>query len=91
MKKLPDNVTQYKRTPTFDENSIPKGLLRSHTTKEGCWGHIVILEGKLLYRILEPKIEETELSEELPGVAEPSIKHEIAPLGKVRFYVDFYK
>lgn len=91
MKQLPENVTQYKRTPVFDENSIPKGLLRSHTTKEGCWGHIVILEGKLLYRILEPVIEEIELSKELPGVAEPTIKHEIAPLGKVRLYVDFYK
>ncbi len=89
MKTLPENIKEYKRTPSFTKTSIPKGLLRSHTTKAGTWGKIVIEEGKLLYRILEPEIEDIELSPEIFGVVEPQIPHEVQPLGKVIFHVEF--
>ncbi len=39
MKKLPPNVTAYKKTPIFTQETIPKGLLHRHTTKEGSWGN----------------------------------------------------
>ena len=89
MKNLPNNIKEYKRTPSFTEDTVPKGLLRSHTTKAGTWGKIVIEEGKLLYRILEPKVEENELSPEKHGVVEPQVPHEVKPLGKVKFHVEF--
>lgn len=89
MKNLPDDVKEYKRTPTFTENSIPKGLLSSHTTKAGTWGKIVIEEGKLLYRILEPEIEEIILTPEKFGVVEPQVRHEVEPVGPVTFHVEF--
>jgi len=89
MKTLPKNVTEYKRTPSFTENTVPKGLLRSHTTKSGTWGKIVIEQGLLLYRILEPEIEEIELSTDKFGVVEPQVQHEVEPLGKVKFHVEF--
>lgn len=89
MKNLPANIKEYKRTPDFTEDSIPKGLLCSHTTKAGTWGKIVIEEGKLLYRILEPEIEEIELSTEKFGVVEPQVPHEVEILGKVKFHVEF--
>ena len=89
MKNLPENVKEYKRTPTFSEDTVPKGLLRSHTTKAGTWGRIVIEEGKLLYRILEPVLEEIELSSDKYGVVEPQIPHEVEPLGQVKFHVEF--
>ena len=89
MKTLPKNIIEYKRTPSFTENSVPKGLLRSHTTKSGTWGKIVIEEGLLLYRILEPDVEEIELSPDKFGVVEPQVPHEVAPLGKVKFHVEF--
>ncbi|KAF3977134.1 MAG: DUF1971 domain-containing protein [Methylococcales symbiont of Iophon sp. n. MRB-2018] len=38
MKILPKNVTAKKKTPEFDELSIPKGLLNEHQTKAGVWG-----------------------------------------------------
>ncbi len=57
MKALPKNVTAYKKTPEFDELSVPKGLLNAHQTKVGVWGKIVILEGQLQYTINEPIIE----------------------------------
>ena len=91
MKELPIDVSSYKSTPEFTEETVPKGLLKAHQTKQGTWGKIVILEGRLRYRILEPKIEDVELSFEKYGVVEPEILHEVEPLGNVRFYVEFYR
>jgi tellurite resistance-related uncharacterized protein len=91
MKQLPCNLAPYKRTPEFTETTIPDGLLRSHNTKSGVWGKIVVLEGSLLYRILEPEAEEIELNPERHGVVEPEVRHEVKPLGSVRFYVEFYR
>jgi len=91
MNVLPDSVTPYKRTPEFTELSVPKGLLNDHQTKEGVWGKIVIQEGYLEYTIIEPELEVIELSTSKPGVVEPTILHHVKPLGKVNFYVEFYR
>ncbi|MCA9491078.1 MAG: DUF1971 domain-containing protein [Myxococcales bacterium] len=91
MKTLPEDVAVYKQTAEFTEGTIPPGLLRGHTTKAGTWGHIVVLEGRLRYRILEPEVEEHVLDVDHRGVVEPQIPHEVAPLGPVRFRVDFLR
>ncbi len=91
MKELPKDVTAYKKTPEFNELNIPKGLLNAHQTKEGVWGKIVILEGQLQYIINEPGIEVVILTENIYGVVEPKILHEVKPIGNVRFYVEFYR
>lgn len=91
MRSLPPNLEKYRSTPEFDETSIPAGLLKAHRTKEGTWGKIVIVSGKLNYRILEPDLEEVELSAEFHGVVEPTVLHEVEPLGNVKFYVEFYR
>ena len=90
MKDLPENVTRYTRTPDFTRATVPKGLLRRHLTREGTWGKIIILEGRLRYRILEPEVEEIELSPERYGGVEPAVPHEVEPMGHVRFYVEFF-
>lgn len=91
MKHLPKNVAPYKRTPEFDENTIPSGLLHEHSTKENVWGKIVVLEGELQYTINEPVPEVIILNRQVYGVVEPTVRHEVKPLGKVRFYVEFHK
>ena len=91
MRSLPNNLTSYKKTPVFDQRSVPAGLLKSHSTKEGTWAKIQVIEGELLYRILEPTTEEVVLNTALSGVVEPTIAHEIAPLGNVKFFVEFFK
>jgi tellurite resistance-related uncharacterized protein len=91
MKQLPSSVASYKQTPEFNKDTIPKGLLKAHSTKAGTWGKIVVLEGRLRYRILEPEVYEVELSPERFGVVEPTVLHEVEPLSEVRFYVEFYR
>lgn len=90
MKDIPVNLTAYKKTDTFDQDSIPKALLNEHSTKPEVWGKIVILEGELLYKIPSTK-EEYKLNPDKFGVVEPEVKHQVTPLGKVKFYVEFYK
>ena len=35
---LPDNLVAYRRTPIFDQDSLPAALRRRHTTKDDVWG-----------------------------------------------------
>ena len=90
MKTMPTNVVPYKRTSEFTEETVPTALLRDHNTKDGIWAKIVVLEGSLLYRILEPAVEENYLGPERAGVVEPTVMHEVVPQLGVRFYVEFY-
>ena len=91
MKELPEGVARYGGTSVFSERSIPANLRRTHRTKAGTWAKIVVLEGRLRYRILEPETEEVELSPGRPGIVEPEVPHEVEAPGHVRFREDFYR
>ena len=91
MKTLPSGVAYYARSPEFSDQSIPENLLDSHRTKTMTWAKIVVTQGKILYRILEPWIEEHELSPDRSGVVEPEVPHELEVMGDVRFHLDFYR
>lgn len=92
--ELPKDARPYRRTDVFTEGTVPAGLLKAHTTKEGAWALIHVLEGRMAYRIVDPR----RLASEAilaaggpPGVVEPTILHEVEPLGPVRFYVEFHR
>jgi len=91
MKTLPDNLISHKRTPDFDQDQIPSGILGRHTTAEGVWGKIVITEGSLIYRVLEPSVEEYVLDSERHGVVTPQMAHQVVPTGPVKFHVEFFR
>jgi hemoglobin len=91
---IPATAVAYSRTPTFTEATVPTGLLKSHNTKPGVWGRIHVEAGELAYRITDPRRPpyETVLTvAHAPGVVEPTILHEVAPRGPVRFFVEFLK
>ena len=91
MKTLPEHLQPYKQTPVFTEETVPPGLLRSHTTKAGSWATIIVAKGQIRYRILEPAIEEHLLTPARPGIVEPRVPHELVLLGPVEFYVEFHR
>jgi truncated hemoglobin YjbI/tellurite resistance-related uncharacterized protein len=90
---LPEGLTQYSRTLSFDETSIPAALLKTHSTKAGVWGRIEVEAGELAYRVTDPRRSPRELvlTPGSPGVVEPQIEHEVEPKGPVRFHVAFYR
>ncbi|HKU99396.1 MAG TPA: DUF1971 domain-containing protein [Vineibacter sp.] len=87
--RLPPGLVAYKRTPVFDQDSLPAALRRVHRTKRGVWALIHVLEGRLRYRILDPAREMT-LIPGAPGVVRPEQPHEVEPLGAMRMFVEFH-
>jgi tellurite resistance-related uncharacterized protein len=90
VRDLPDGLEVYGATSSFDQDSVPAGLTRSHATKPGVWGRIVVEHGELLYRILASG-EEHRLSKDQPGIVEPQVRHEVAVVGPVQFRVEFLR
>ena len=91
MKELPPDVAAYSRTPEYTDETVPPGLERRHNTKAGVWARIRVLEGRMLYRILEPDVEEHWLEPGIDGVIEPQVDHQIEMDAPVRFYVEFLR
>ena len=79
----------YATTPVFDQDSLPRALRRDHSLKEGAWGIIRVLEGRLLHVIHEPRSEQV-LTPERPGLVNPGQLHAVEPLGELRMRVEFY-
>lgn len=95
MKRLPDSVSAYKRTPVFTKSSVPKGLLAKHNTKKDTWGLIVVESGSLNYIIFENNESSSDystiLTSEKPGVIEPQVCHKVELLSDdTTFFVEFY-
>lgn len=86
---LPPGLVAYRRTPIFTETTLPNGLRHRHRTKAGVWALITVVEGRMLFRCLDPS-SETVLELDKPGVVAPEEPHEVEPLGAVRFFVEFY-
>ena len=91
MKSIPDGAVAYRRTAEFNEENVPEVWLRPHSKKRGRWVRIVVLEGQLLYVINGDSREEICLDADNAGVVEPGVGHYVRPLGKVRFYLEFYR
>lgn len=90
MPLLPNDVRAYRRTSSFDEATIPAGLLTNHRTKPGVWGRIVVESGTLEYW-LEAAAVGFVLDEQHVGIIEPEESHHVRALGSVRFYVEFLR
>ncbi|BDT59522.1 hypothetical protein MasN3_30160 [Massilia varians] len=91
MKDLPAGLEHYKSTPVFDQDSVPAGLRRAHSTAAGVWGRIVVHAGSLRYVIEAPDTEQHLLAPGKPGIVEPGVPHHVATEGPVRFCVEFYR
>lgn len=85
----PDTLTVKRRSPDFDQDTIPAALRRSHSTKEGTWAVLHILEGQLIFRDLEAGTERI-LGVGAHRVIYPQVEHEVELAGPVRFYVEFH-
>ena len=62
MKALPDGVSAYARTATFSAQSIRENLREAHRTRESTCARVVVLQGRLRYRVQELEPREFELS-----------------------------
>ena len=88
--ELPAHFIPYKKTTVFTEKSLPESLKKDHANKPGVWAKIIVTEGKLLYRVASLNVE-IALAPSLPGIVMPEALYCVAPLGTVRFFLEFYR
>jgi len=97
--ELPEAIRPVRSSPEWDEHTLPPGLRQAHQLAASTWGKIVVREGALRFslRFSPPSSQcgESPLSVELgphtPVQAiPPGVRHEVDPLGHVRFRIDFF-
>ena len=89
--EMPHGFVPYKRTVEFTNETIPAGLLRSHSLKLGTWGRLTMLSGVLSFSVEVPTAlqKERTISPKASLSIPPELLHMVAPLGPVRFYIEF--
>lgn len=86
----PSTLVPYRRTPTFDQDSVPDNLLAGHSTRAGVWAMLRVVEGRLDF-VDEESGSRLTLEPNRPGFIEPQIEHHIEIDGDVSFYIEFYR
>ncbi|THK35932.1 DUF1971 domain-containing protein [Ensifer sp. MPMI2T] len=79
----------YRITSAFDEASLPRALLQSHTLKPGTWGVIRVHEGAVKYRA-DGTTQAILLDRNRPGVVPPEVPHRLELTGPVNLQIEFY-
>lgn len=77
----------YQRTKTFTEETVPKGLLKDHSTKAGTYGRICVVSGALVLTRANGSVATLKAGE--IALVEPQEVHAVKPMGSVEFYVEF--
>ena len=80
----------YKATPVFDHETLPQALRSEHRTKEGTWGLLRVLEGRVLLTFVDPR-REIAVSPGRPAVIPPQETHFVTLDGPMRMQVEFYR
>jgi len=89
MPREPDCLQVYKETKVFDENTVPKGLLRAHSTKANTWGRIIVLQGRVQYSLEDEGDLSFALRPGVAGIVAPERPHRIALSQSTRLKIQF--
>lgn len=87
---LPAGLTEARRTPLFDFDSLPTPLATSHRTT--VWATVHVQDGDVDYSDLEgdqPRHERLEAGDSI--VIPPWVLHRVDPSTDARFFVQFYR
>jgi tellurite resistance-related uncharacterized protein len=88
---VPEGAREYRRTASFDERTMPAGLLGAHAIKAGSWGRLVVEEGELPIWFEPPLAEAATARPGSPVAIPPQLRHQLLPAGPVRFHVEFLR
>lgn len=79
----------YKKTPEFDQETLPAGIRNAHSTKAGVWGLLRVLEGEVDLIFHEPQ-RSVRVSAGHPATIPPEAVHHVEVKGPMRMQVEFY-
>ena len=89
--ELPDGLTLQRTTPTFDETSVPAGLLGAHSVADGVWGRLVVSSGSIGF-VFDDEPDSTRVVRASEWQVIPPVRtHHLVILGPVTFAVEFHR
>lgn len=87
----PAGFIAYRRTPEFDQDTVPGGLRRDHATRAGIWARLHVVAGALQYHVDAPVNRTFRVSPKAFAVIVPELPHRVEITGTVRFFVEFWR
>jgi tellurite resistance-related uncharacterized protein len=91
-REMPASFVAYKTSPVFRRGAIPGSLLRSHDTKAGVWGMLVVTSGSLeFFESTAHGETRTELRAGARHPILPEVEHRVAASDDVEFVVEFWR
>ena len=85
----PEGCVAFRRTPEFDETTLPAGLRSEHATKRGVWARIRVVRGMLRYCVGPPIGRSFRVDPASSAVVVPQVRHRVETEGPVRFFIEF--
>ncbi|WP_417618364.1 DUF1971 domain-containing protein [Parasphingorhabdus sp.] len=83
-------VAPYGASPIFDENSLPDKLRNEHSTKDGTWGLLRVLEGEVELVFIDPPSQRLVTVDD-PAPIPPQSPHFVKLTGPMKMQVEFYR
>ncbi len=83
-------ASPYGSSPIFDEQSLPDSLRNRHSTKDGTWGLLRVLEGEVELVFLDPPARRLVTVDD-PAPIPPQAPHFVKLVGPMKMQVEFYR
>lgn len=89
--RLPDHVARVRTTTSFNERTVPTGLLSAHSLAPKVWGRLVVETGGLRFVFEDDAASARHLGPGDHQVIPPARPHHIRLDGHVTFHIEFHR
>lgn len=87
--ELPGDLTATRTSDTWDQDTLPAALTRSHRVPAGTWGVLHVEQGRLRFVAATDPPLDVVVEPGAPQSIPPEVEHHVEPLGPVRFFLEF--
>lgn len=89
--ELPEGLEYVRTTPTFDNASVPAGLLRAHRVAPGVWGRLLVHAGALVFVFEDEPDAPVTVAAGATIAIPPDRLHHVELPGPARFAIEFHR
>jgi tellurite methyltransferase len=86
----PQHLRLVRTSTLWDEHTVPVALRRAHRVAGNTWGRLVVDAGQLRFTAALVPALDTVIGPGETQAIPPDVEHHIAPLGAVRFCIEFF-
>lgn len=89
--ELPPDLVHVRTTDVFDNETVPKGLLRAHRVADGVWGRLVVHTGVVVFVFEDNAKHPIDVEPGERVVIPPGRLHHLELDGLATFAVEFHR